>query len=206
MDQLPKQTVLATSGRGAVATQPLVLSDLIPGALVRDLLLVVGGASLVGLLAQIAIHIPGTPVPMTGQTFAVLLTGTALGWRRGIAALVLYALVGLVGVPWFAHGTSGWSVSFGYIVGFIAAAGICGRMAESGTDRRLLTSIAAMVIGEAVMYVIGVGWLGIATHSSVGTAISEGFTPFWIGDAIKCTLAAGLLPTAWSILHSRSAR
>ena len=107
MDQLSKRSVLMTSSGGVSATQPLVLSDAIPGALVRDVLLVVGSAGLVGLLAQISIHLSFTPVPITGQTLGVLLTSTALGWRRGAAAMVLYALAGVVGVPWFAAGTSG---------------------------------------------------------------------------------------------------
>jgi biotin transport system substrate-specific component len=204
MDQLPKRSVLATSGGGTVASQPLVLSDLIPGALARDLLLVVSGAGLVGLLAQISIHIPGTPVPITGQTLGVLLTGTALGWRRGVAAMLLYAVVGVIGLPWFAGGTSGYAgASFGYIIGFIFAAGVCGRLAEMGNDRKLRTSVPAMVAGEIIMYVIGVAWLAVDLHVGVGTAISEGFTPFWIGDAIKCALAAGLLPSAWKLANVR---
>ena len=88
---------------------PFVLADLIPGSAARDLILVVGGAGLVGLLAQVSIHLSFTPIPITGQTLGVLLTGTALGWRRGLAAMVLYAVAGLVGVPWFAGHASGWT-------------------------------------------------------------------------------------------------
>ncbi len=207
MDQLPKRSVLATRGGGMAAPQPLVLSDVIPGALVRDIALVVGSAGLVGLLAQISIHLSFTPVPITGQTLGVLLTSTALGWRRGGAAMLLYALAGLVGVPWFAAGTSGYvGASFGYVVGFIVCALVCGRLAELGSDRRLLSSVGAMIAGELVMYGIGVAWLAVDLHVGASKAIALGFTPFWIGDAIKCALAAGLLPSAWRLVGTRAGR
>ncbi len=181
-----------------------VLGDALPGDRVRDALLVVGGAGLVGLLAQITIHLSFTPVPITGQTLGVLLVGTALGWRRGVAALALYAVAGLVGLPWFAGGTSGYvGANFGYILGFVAAAGICGYLAERRADRRVRSAVPAMVVGEFVMYVIGVVWLAFDLHVGLGKAISLGFLPFWIGDAIKCALAAGLLPSAWRLLGPR---
>lgn len=182
-----------------------VLGDTLPGERVRDLLLVIAGAGLVGLLAQISFHLSFTPVPITAQTLGVLVVGTSLGLRRGTAALVLYAVAGLAFVPWFAGGVSGFpgGADFGYIVGFIAAAAICGYMAERRADRRVLSAIPAMIIGEVVMYVIGVAWLAVDLHLSIGTAISEGFVPFWIADAIKCALAAGLLPSAWRLLGQR---
>ena len=184
-----------------------VLGDTLPGEGVRDVLLVIAGAGLVGLLAQFTIKLSFTPVPITGQTLGVLVVGTALGLRRGTAALVLYAVAGLLGVRWFAHGTSGYvGGSFGYILGFIAAAAICGYLAERRADRRVRSAVPAMVVGELVMYVFGVVWLGFALHLSVGQAISEGFTPFWIGDAIKCALAAGLLPAAWILAGDRRHR
>lgn len=183
---------------------PLVLADLIPGALARDALLVVGGAGLVGLLAQISIHLSFTPVPITGQTLGVLLTGTALGWRRGGAAMVLYAVAGLIGVPWFAAGASGYvGASFGYVVGFIVCALLCGALAERRVDRSLLGSIPAMVAGEVVMYTIGVVWLAVALHVGAGKAIALGLTPFLIGDAIKAGAAALLLPAAWKLAGNR---
>jgi biotin transport system substrate-specific component len=183
-----------------------VLGDTLPGERVRDLLLVVAGAGLVGLLAQISIHLSFTPVPMTGQTLGVLLVGTALGLRRGTAALVLYTVAGLAVVPWFAHGVSGYpgGANFGYILGFIASAAVCGYLAERRADRRLISAVPAMIVGEVVMYVIGVAWLAVDLHLSIGTAISEGFVPFWIADAVKCALAAGLLPSTWRLLGQRS--
>jgi biotin transport system substrate-specific component len=185
---------------------PRVLGDTLPGERVRDVLLVVAGAGLVGLLAQISIHLSFTPVPMTGQTLGVLLVGTSLGLRRGTAALVLYAAAGLAFVPWFAGGVSGFpgGADFGYIVGFIFSAAACGYLAERRADRKVLSAIPAMIIGEVIMYVIGVAWLAVDLHLSIGTAISEGFVPFWIADAIKCALAAGLLPSAWRIAGKRT--
>jgi biotin transport system substrate-specific component len=180
--------------------RPLVLADLVPGAAVRDGLLVLGGAGLVGLLAQVSIKLSFTPVPITGQTLGVLLTGTALGWRRGLAAMLLYAGAGLFGVPWFAGHASGYvGASFGYIIGFILCALVCGALAERGADRSLLGSIPAMAIGEVVMYGVGVTWLAFYLHVGAGKAISLGLTPFLAGDAIKAALAALLLPAAWKL-------
>jgi biotin transport system substrate-specific component len=183
---------------------PHVLADLVPGDLVRDVLLVVGGAGLVGLLAQISIPLSFTPVPVTGQTLGVLVVGTALGWRRGLAAMVLYAAAGLVGVPWFAGHASGYvGASFGYILGFILCALVCGALAQRGADRSLIRSVPAMVIGEVIMYGVGVAWLALALHVSASTAISLGLTPFLVGDAIKAAIAALLLPAAWNLAGRR---
>ena len=181
--------------------RPLVLADLIPGALVRDVMLVVGAAGLVGALAQITIHLSWTPVPITGQTLGVLVAGTALGWKRGAASLALYGAAGVAGLPWFAGGTSGYvGASFGYIVGFVLCAALCGFLAERGADRSILESVPAMAAGEIVMYAIGVTWLAFSLHVGAAKAVSLGFTPFLIGDSIKAALAAGLLPAAWWVV------
>jgi biotin transport system substrate-specific component len=169
---------------------------------VRDVLLVVGAAGFVGVLAQISIHLSSTPVPITGQTLGVLLAGTALGWKRGTAAMVLYALAGLIGIPWFAGHESGYvGVSFGYIVGFVLCAALCGCFAERGADRSVFKSVPAMVAGEIVMYGIGVVWLGVDLHVGPGKAIALGLTPFLAGDAIKAAIAAMLLPGAWKFVR-----
>lgn len=184
---------------------PRVLGDTLPGDRVRDIVLVVAGAVLVGLLAQVTIHLSYTPVPITGQTLAVLLVGTSLGLRRGTAALVLYTVVGLLGFHWFARGGAGYvGANFGYIIGFIASAAACGYLAERRADRKVLSAIPAMIVGEVIMYVIGVAWLAVDLHLSIGTAISEGFVPFWIADAVKCAFAAGLLPGAWRLAGKRA--
>lgn len=184
--------------------RPLVLADLLPGALVRDALLVVGAAGFIGLLAQISIHLSFTPVPITGQTLGVLLAGTALGWRRAGAALLLYAVAGVAGVPWFADHSSGYaSASFGYIIGFFAAAVLCGYLAERGADRSVLRSVPAMLAAEVVIYAFGLTWLAIDLHLGASATIADGLTPFLAGDAIKAALAAGLLPAAWWLTDRR---
>jgi biotin transport system substrate-specific component len=117
----------------------------------------------------------------------------------------LYAVAGLVGVPWFAGHASGYvGASFGYIVGFVLCAGLCGWLAERKADRSLLKSVPAMVAGEVVMYAVGVTWLAVDLHLGAGKAISEGLTPFLAGDAIKAAIAAGLLPAAWKLAGSRA--
>jgi biotin transport system substrate-specific component len=183
---------------------PLVLADLLPGALARDTLLVVGAAGFIGLLAQISIHLSFTPVPITGQTLGVLLAGAALGWRRAGAALLLYAVAGVAGVPWFADHSSGYaSASFGYIIGFFAAAVLCGYLAERGADRSVLRSVPAMLAAEVVIYAFGLTWLAIDLHLGASATIADGLTPFLAGDAIKAALAAGLLPAAWWLAGRR---
>jgi biotin transport system substrate-specific component len=190
--------------------QPLVLGDLIARSrgraaqAVRDVLLVVGAAGLVGALAQVSIHLSFTPVPITGQTLGVLLAGTALGWRRAAAAMALYAVAGVAGVPWFAGHSAGYgSASFGYIVGFFFAAAACGYLAERGADRSVLKSVPAMLVGEVLIYAFGCAWLGIDLRLSAGATLAAGFTPFVIGDAIKAAIAAGLLPAAWKLAGRR---
>ena len=185
--------------------RPLVLADLLPGTLIRDAGLVVGAAGFVGLLAQISIHLSFTPVPITGQTLGVLLAGTALGWRRAAAAMALYAVAGVAGVPWFAGHSSGYlSASFGYVLGFFLAATLCGYLAERGADRSVLKSVPAMIAGEVVIYAVGMTWLALDQHLGASATISEGLTPFLAGDAIKAAIAAGLLPVAWTLVGRRA--
>jgi biotin transport system substrate-specific component len=180
------------------APQPRVISDVFAQSWVRSLVLVVGGAAFVGLAAQIAIPLPFTPVPLTLQTFAVLLAGAALGSVRGVLSMSLYAVAGIAGVPWFAEGSSGFTMpSFGYILGFILAAFIVGKIAEGGATRTVGRSIGLMIVGNIVIYGVGVTWLKYALGVDWGTAIALGLTPFLIGDAIKIAAAAGLLPLTW---------
>ena len=185
--------------------RPLVLADLLPGAMVRDLLLIVGAAGFVGALAQISIHLSFTPVPVTGQTLGVLLSGAALGWRRAAAAMALYAVAGVAGVPWFAGHASGYAgASFGYIIGFFLAAVLCGWLAERGADRSIRRALPAMLAGEVVIYAAGMTWLAVYAHLGPSAIIAEGLTPFLIGDAVKTVIAAGLLPAAWRLAGRRA--
>ncbi|MGW7645509.1 biotin transporter BioY [Streptomyces bobili] len=178
-----------------------VLADLIPASRVRDIALVLGGAALTGLAAQIAVPVPGTPVPVTGQTFAALLVGTTLGARRGFLSLAVYALIGMAGVPWFAEGGSGaGAVSFGYVLGMILASTVVGALARRGADRSVPRMAGTMLVGSAIIYAIGVPYLAYAADISASAAIAAGLTPFLIGDALKAALAMGLLPTAWKLI------
>lgn len=181
-----------------------VLADLLPASRVREVALVVGGAALTGLAAQIAVPVPGSPVPVTGQTFAALLVGAAFGARRSFLSLALYALVGMAGVPWFANGTSGaGGASFGYVLGMLLAATVVGALARRGADRSAWRTAATMVLGSAIVYGVGVPYLALSTGMSLGAAVAAGLTPFLIGDALKAALAMGVLPAAWKLVGRR---
>ncbi|MFF8842958.1 biotin transporter BioY [Streptomyces sp. NPDC015127] len=181
-----------------------VLADLLPASRVRDIALVAGGAALTGIAAQISVPVPGSPVPVSGQTFAALLVGTALGARRGFLALGLYAVAGMAGVPWFAQGTSGYTMpSFGYILGMLLAATVVGGLARRGADRTVLRTAGAMAVGSLIIYAVGVPYLALATGMSLGQAVAAGLVPFLIGDALKAALAMGALPTTWKLIGRR---
>jgi biotin transport system substrate-specific component len=158
-------------------------------------------------------------VPLTLQTFGVLFTGALLGARRGIAATGLYLLLGIVGLPVFAadpetgihptgieriaslsEGRLVLGVTGGYLVGFVIAAGVVGRLAELGWDRRMRGALAAMLIGEAIIFGLGVVWLAMAANLSLGDALTFGLYPFVPGDLVKALVAAGLLPLGWRLV------
>jgi Uncharacterized conserved protein len=187
----------------AIATPaPRVLSDYIASTKAANIALVLGGSAFVGISAQVVIPLPFTPVPLTLQTFAVLLVGAALGTWRGVASMVVYAAAGTAGVPWFSAGSSGWGgASYGYILGFILAAGIVGRLAERGATRTPLRTAGLMVLGNAVIYAVGVSYLKFAIDASWAMALSLGMIPFLLGDALKIALAAGLFPTTWKLVN-----
>ncbi|MDP4014763.1 MAG: biotin transporter BioY [Candidatus Nanopelagicales bacterium] len=182
------------------APSPRVLADVLPRSIPRDVLLVVGGAAFVGIAAQIIIPLPFTPVPITGQTFALLLSAAALGTLRGVLSMLLYGLVGMAGLPWFAGGVSGGFalVTFGYVIGFVVAAGVVGYLAERGWTRSVVRMAGAMVIGNVTIYIFGAIYLHFALHStSWATTMGLGVTPFLLGDALKIVIAAGLFPLVW---------
>jgi biotin transport system substrate-specific component len=181
-----------------------VLADVIPGARVRDAVLVVSAALLTALFAQISIHVPGSPVPITGQTLAVGLVGATLGMRRGMASLALYAVLGLF-LPFYADGESGWDVvwgaSGGYIIGFIFAAGFIGWMAEHGADRNVFLAFLAFVGGQLLIFAFGLAGLKIAVGESWSWTIHNGFTIFIIGGLVKAAMGAVALPGAWRLVR-----
>ena len=177
------------------------------GSRLRHIGLIAVGALLIFATSRISIPVPGSPVPITGQTFGVLLVGGALGFRRGLASIAIYVLIGLIGLPFFAEGKGGLSVLLGarggYLVGFIVAGSLVGRLAELGWDRLIIGAFAAMVIGNVVIYLIGVPWLMAVANYDLPTGIDKGLTPFLIGDAIKLVLAAAAFPVAWWIVGRR---
>lgn len=201
--------------RSTVEERGLTIADfLVPirvgervNARVRDISLVVAGALVIYLSARIAIPVPGSPVPITGQTFGVLLVGGGLGFRRGLIGVALYVLLGVVGLPFFAEGKWGisviWGATGGYLIGFVIAGALVGRLAELGWDRRLGGALGAMLLGSAVIYAVGLPWLAIVAGMSVAETIANGLTPFLLGDALKLTLAAVLFPTAWWVVGRR---
>jgi len=172
--------------------------------LAADAALVTAGAGLVALAAQVSIALPFTPVPITGQTFAVLLVGSALGAARGVASLVLYLAAGALGAPIYADGAHGWSAlnspSGGYIVGFVAAAALTGFLAERRWDRRFSSAVTAMLSGNVVIYLFGLPWLAHVLDTNLEKTLELGLYPFVAGDMLKLYLAGALLPGAWRLV------
>jgi biotin transport system substrate-specific component len=172
-----------------------------PG-IAREAALILGGSLFIALAAQFQIPLPFSPVPLTGQTFAVLLLAAIYGSKRGPAAVMAYLTLGLCGVPVFAGGAFGAATflgsTAGYLVGFLPAAFIVGALSDRGWDRRAWSAAASMTLGNLVIYAVGAAWLS----SFVGwkTALGVGVLPFLAGDAIKIALAMLLLPTGWRLI------
>ena len=167
--------------------------------LVFDLILVLLFGLLIALSARVVIPLPFTPVPLTGQSFAVLLSGALLGSRGGAGAVVTYLVGGAAGLPVFFGGASGAAhlagPTGGYLMGFAVAALVVGRLAEKGFDRRLPTSILMMISGQVIIYALGLAWL--SRFVPAVQLLRLGLFPFLLGDALKLALAAAVLPTAW---------
>lgn len=200
-------TATTASFDGPASTR--VLADLLPSVRWRTLALIVGGALLTAAAAQIRFSAGISPVPITGQTFAVLLCGAGLGARRGAASQMLYWALGAIGLPFYTGADGGWDVATGvtggYLVGFVLAAFIIGLLAERGQDRHVLTSIPAMLAGTAVIYAMGTAWLahklGVPISSATESdALSLGVTPFLVADTLKFVLAGALTPIAWRLV------
>lgn len=195
---------------GTLAHSPLAQSLWPRPSLARDLSLVLSGSFLVALSAQVALPLPFTPVPLTWQTFGVFLVGTALGSRLGFWALWAYLLEGALGLPVFAGGTGGLAKLLGptggFLLAFPLAAGLSGLLVERfGLDRSFSGTFLAMLLGNALLYLVGLPWLaswlaGASQFTSMGALLGMGFLPFVPGDLIKAALAALLFPSAWRLL------
>lgn len=195
----------------AVQHPRTVLAEVVlPHALTRTGVTVAAGAALTALAAQVAVPVPGSPVPVTGQTFAVLLVGAALGPGRAVASQVLYLLLGVVGLPVFTQGAHGVEALFGatggYLVGFLAAAALAGLGARRGADRSVVRELAVAAVASLTIYAFGVTWLAVWTGMSLAAAVAAGMLPFLLGDALKALLAAGLLPAAWKAVGAVEGR
>ncbi len=178
----------------------------LPRSAVMTASLVVGFALLTALAAQIVIPLPFTPVPITGQTFAVLLAGASLGATAGAASQGLYLALGAVGLPFYAGGASGWTIvqgaTGGYLLGFIVAAWVIGKLAERRQDRIVMTAIPAFLFGSLLIHVIGVPWLAANLDVGWTEAAALGSVPFIPGDLAKIALAGLLLPAAWKLVDA----
>ena len=206
---IPRMTRLPIDQRGITLADflvPIQVGERL-GVRVRNITLIVIGALLIYLTARVAFPVPGSPIPVTGQTFGVLLVGGALGFRRGLSAVALYVLIGLIGFPFFAEGKGGLGVilgaSGGYLIGFVIAGAVVGRLAELGWDRRLIGAVVAMLIGNLIIYLIGVPWLMAVAHLDLQAGIAKGLMPFVVGDAVKLALAAAAFPVAWWVVGRR---
>jgi len=168
-----------------------------------DMTLIVGGSLLIGLCAQVKILLPLGPVPVTGQTFAVLMIGALLGSRRGCLAVLAYLAEGAAGLPVFAFGGGAAALAGptgGYLIGFMPAAYVAGSLAQKGWDRRIGTTVLAMALANAAIYACGLFWL--CCLMGVSTAVlAVGLYPFVAGDLLKIVLAAVLLPSGWKLLE-----
>lgn len=204
-------STIAIAGR-----QPVLADRIFTRSLAIDLVLIAAGAAFTALLAQVTI--PLWPVPITGQTLAVLLVGATLGMARGASSLGLYAVLGLVGLPVFAPQDDGSHLtgflalsapSFGYIIGFVFAAALVGWLSERTWDRKFLKALATFVGGSVVVFVFGLPWLAVVTGATLLETYQWGLEPFIVGGIIKAIIAALLLPAAWwgaDKLAARSAR
>ena len=168
---------------------------------------IAGFALLTAAAAQVEIRLWFTPVPITGQTFAVLLSGAALGSLAGGASQLLYLALGAAGLPFYAGGGSGWEVvrgaTGGYLIGFVVAAYVIGHLAERHRDRTVMSAIPLFLTGTVIIYLCGVPWLAHALGTSWQRGVELGLTPFVIGDLIKIALAGVVLPTAWRLAGRR---
>jgi biotin transport system substrate-specific component len=180
----------------------LALPSLGRRRLAAEAVLVLAASVLIALTAQVSIPLPFSPVPITGQTFGVLLVGAALGARRGTLGVMAYLAEGTAGLPVFAGGSAGPAVLLGptggYLIGFAGAAFITGRLAELGWDRRPTTTALSMLLGNAVIYAFGLPWL--AVYVGLDRVLALGLLPFVPGDLLKVGLAVAVLPGTWGLL------
>jgi biotin transport system substrate-specific component len=187
----------------AITTSPVLVDRWVKNSVVRSAVSVLGLVGLTAVSAQIAVPLPFTPVPLTLQTFAVLAGAAALGANRAVTAQTIYLLLAFAGTPILAGGAGGAQKVFGatggYLVGFIIASYVVGRIAEFGVTKKVKATVVAYAVGSFVIYSFGALWLAQFTGNSLSWAISNGVTPFIVGDLIKAAAAGAVLPTIWKL-------
>jgi biotin transport system substrate-specific component len=189
---------------------PTIYSRTFPRAAgwLRETLLILAGVLMLAGLAQVEIILPFTPVPITGQTFGVLLIGAAYGSKRGAAAMIAYIVAGGLGLPFFSGGGSGLRIltgaTAGYLAGFVIAAYVIGLLSERGLERSVRTSLVPFLVGTLIIYVFGVAWLATLVGGPA-KAVTLGVVPFLVGDGIKLVAASLVLPAAWSLVGTPAA-
>lgn len=191
-----------------LSARPTLIDRVVPRSLSTDIALIFAGAVLTAISAQIAI--PMWPVPITGQTFAVLLVGAVLGASRGALSMITYFSLGAAGLPVFTGAVAGitFGTTFGYLVGFIAAAAVVGWLGQLNWHKKVSGVLASFLIGNAVIYLFGLPWLAfslanLGLANDLGAVVAAGLVPFLVGDAIKMALAAAALPLAWKYLGTK---
>jgi biotin transport system substrate-specific component len=183
----------------------VITGAVLPRHQVTTVALIISFALLTAAAAQVRIPLPFTPVPITGQTFAVLLSGAALGSFAGAASQIVYLALGMF-LPFYAGGASGWTYATGatggFLIGFVVAAWVVGILAERHQDRSIVTAIPAFLTGSVVIYLFGVPWLANTLSVSWTEAFGLGAAPFVVGDLAKAAVAGALLPIAWKLVWS----
>jgi biotin transport system substrate-specific component len=193
--------------------RPTLADRIFSRSLAVDLVLIAAGAALTAIAAQVAV--PMWPVPITGQTLAVLLVGMSLGALRGGLSMTLYAVLGIVGLPVFSDSSSGWGViagpTGGYIIGFILSAVLIGWLAQRSWDRRILRSFLAFLAGTVVTFVVGNIWLGAwlgaaGFPNDLNSVLAAGLYPFIVGGVVKAALGAGIIALGWFAVSRKEKR
>jgi biotin transport system substrate-specific component len=191
-----------------LSSQAALIDRVIPRSAINNVALILSGAVLTAYAAQLVI--PMWPVPITAQTLAVLLVGSVLGATRGAISLIVYFSMGAVGLPVFSAATSlSFGPTFGYLIGFIAAAALVGYLSQRGWHRSVVGVLGSFVIANSAIYLFGLPWLAFAlgtlgAANDLASVAAAGLAPFIIGDVIKMTVAAALLPLAWKFLGKKA--
>lgn len=193
-------SVASTSLRTTVVTRTSAMTNA---------LFVVGGVIFLGALAQIAIPVPGSPVPVTGQTLGVLLIGTSYGAGLGFTTFAVYLLAGIAGAPIFAGQSFGFEkivgATGGYLIGMLIATYVLGKMAQNQLDRKFITALPAMLIGSLITFSCGIIWLHQVTQQSWSWTFNAGLTPFIVGEILKIAIAGTSLPILWRFVNRKNA-